>query len=59
MDPFQNVHPAAQYPTWHERAYAPGTPESMYMMLQDEARVVRVSSGTPSGVSTTRPSRDT
>lgn len=37
MAPFEMWLPPAQYPTWHERAYVPGTPESMWMTLQDEA----------------------
>lgn len=27
-----------EHPTWHERSYAPGTPQSMWFVLQDEAK---------------------
>jgi hypothetical protein len=36
MDPFEMFLPPAQYPTWHERAFFPGTPEAMHMLLEDE-----------------------
>lgn len=26
------------HPTWHERAYSPGTPEHMHFLLREEAR---------------------
>jgi hypothetical protein len=38
MTPFENFIPPAQFPTWHERSYAPGTPQSMWFVLQDEAK---------------------
>lgn len=37
MDPFEMFLPPAQYPTWHERAFSPGTPQSMWFTLQEEA----------------------
>jgi hypothetical protein len=37
MTSFEMWLPPAQYPTWHERAYFPGTPEAMHMLLKDEA----------------------
>jgi hypothetical protein len=30
--------PPAEYPTWHERGYDPGTPEQMHYMLKEEAQ---------------------
>jgi hypothetical protein len=37
MSQFEMWLAPAEYPTWHERAYVPGTPESMHMVLEDEA----------------------
>lgn len=41
MTPFENFIPPAQFPTWHERAFAPATPQSMWFTLQDEAKGCR------------------
>jgi len=27
-----------EHPTWHERSYAPGTPQSMWFTLRDEGK---------------------
>jgi hypothetical protein len=38
MTPFENFTPPAQFPTWHERSFVPATPQSMWFILQDEAK---------------------
>lgn len=45
MTSFTMWIPPAQYPTWHERAYDPGTPEAMYHLLDNEALALRTGTG--------------